>query len=422
MLQYLILNGCLNRAAVLKHFENHPMSIECFSSPVGVPGHVLVDALHADLQPRAAVGQHVTEMPLQAVIGPGLYCYPDAFCQASFRVPATKSILYQKCEDAAGDLRSFRCLPSLWSPPELKSGLKKRRSQQPGGSGCCVTPTCAWNTQIYVVGKGWGLLRTRADHATALQGSFKHRQLSRCSQKRVSLQYTQHLPSKRGSLSRRWELGLVLGMEQGWSEHSFPLRTTEDLTSGGFWYSRDIFVQFLRHTDRPQGLGREPAMLWKHPSHEKLHKSSPFWASRRLSASLSLTLKQNSLVAFFPPHPHLSLDVYRRLNCSSQRKNPLLMTNGKLLTYEGVKQKRKESKAALNQSSQQETINQDELLHHQQSRYSFPFRNHFTCLPPPVVTSPAECGGCVRGLQSRAGDLQQEEWNFLFWSHLKLRR
>lgn len=85
------------------------------------------------------------------------------------------------------------------------------------------------------------------------------------------------------------------------------------------------------------------------------------------------------------------------------------MTNGKLLTYEGVKQKKKESKAALNQSSQQETINQDELLHHQQRRYSFPFRNHFACLPPPVVTSPAECGGCVRGLQRRAGDLQQEE-------------
>lgn len=133
MLQYLILNGCSNRAAVLKHFENHPMSIKCFSSPVGIPGHVLVDALHANLQPRAAVGQHVTEMPLQAVIGPGLYCYPDAFCQASFRVPATKSILYQKREAVAGDLRSFQRLPSLWSPPELKYGLKKQRSQQPGG-------------------------------------------------------------------------------------------------------------------------------------------------------------------------------------------------------------------------------------------------------------------------------------------------
>lgn len=304
----------------------------------------------------------------------------------------------------------------------IKIRVKKTKIPAARGSGCCITPTRAWNTQIYVVGKGWGLLCTRADHATALQGSFKHRQLGRCSQKRVSLQYTQHHPSKGGSLSRRWELGLLLGMEQGWSEHSFPLRTTEDLTSGGFWYRRDIFVQFLRHTDRPQGLGREPAMLWKHTSHEKLHKSSPFWASRRLSASLSLTLKQNSLVAFFPPRPHLSLDVYRRLNCSSQRKNPLLMTNGKLLTYEGVKQKKKESKAALNQSSQQETINQDELLHHQQRRYSFPFRNHFACLPPPVVTSPAKCGGCVRGLQRRAGDLQQEEWNFLFWSHLKLRR
>lgn len=149
MLQYLILNGCLNRAAVLKHFENHPMSIECFSSPVGVPGHVLVDALHADLQPRAAVGQHVTEMPLQAVIGPGLYCYPDAFCQASFRVPATKSILYQKCEDAAGDLRSFQRLPSLWSPPELKSGLKKTKIPAARGIWLlCYSNMCLKHTNI----------------------------------------------------------------------------------------------------------------------------------------------------------------------------------------------------------------------------------------------------------------------------------
>lgn len=171
MLQYLILNGCSNRAAVLKHFENHPMSIECFSSPVGIPGHVLVDALHADLQPRAAVGQHVTEMPLQAVIGPGLYCYPDAFCQASFWVPATKSILYQKREAVAGDLRSLQRLPSLWSPPELKYGLKKQRSQQPGGL-AAVLLQHAPETHKYRGRKGLGFAVHKSWPCYSFAGQF----------------------------------------------------------------------------------------------------------------------------------------------------------------------------------------------------------------------------------------------------------
>ena len=72
----------IDHHAAPRYSSKQPRS--AFFSPVGVPGHVLVHALHADLQPRAAVGQHVTQMPLQAVIRPGLYRYPDAFCQASF--------------------------------------------------------------------------------------------------------------------------------------------------------------------------------------------------------------------------------------------------------------------------------------------------------------------------------------------------
>lgn len=40
--------------------------------PIGVPGHVLVDALHADLDARAAVAEHLAQVRLQAVVGPGL--------------------------------------------------------------------------------------------------------------------------------------------------------------------------------------------------------------------------------------------------------------------------------------------------------------------------------------------------------------
>lgn len=60
-------------------------------SPVGVPGHVLVDALDADLEAGAAVGQHGAEVRLQAVIRPRLDGDPHALGQAPLRVPAQKN-------------------------------------------------------------------------------------------------------------------------------------------------------------------------------------------------------------------------------------------------------------------------------------------------------------------------------------------
>lgn len=56
--------------------------------PVGVAGHVFIDALDSYLQPGASVAQHVTEVPLQAVVGPRLDSDPHAFGITALRVPA----------------------------------------------------------------------------------------------------------------------------------------------------------------------------------------------------------------------------------------------------------------------------------------------------------------------------------------------
>ena len=55
--------------------------------PVGISGHILIDTLHPNLQPCAAIGQHVTEMPLHAVIWSGLNSNSNALCEASLRIP-----------------------------------------------------------------------------------------------------------------------------------------------------------------------------------------------------------------------------------------------------------------------------------------------------------------------------------------------
>ena len=57
-------------------------------SAVGVAGHVLVDALHSDLQAGAAVGQHLREVALEAVVRPGLDRNPDALRLALLGISA----------------------------------------------------------------------------------------------------------------------------------------------------------------------------------------------------------------------------------------------------------------------------------------------------------------------------------------------
>lgn len=56
--------------------------------PVGVPGHVFVHALDSDLQPGAAVAQHVAEVSLQAVVGSRLDGDSHTLGVAALRVPA----------------------------------------------------------------------------------------------------------------------------------------------------------------------------------------------------------------------------------------------------------------------------------------------------------------------------------------------
>ena len=57
---------------------------------VGVSGHVFVDALDADLEPGAAVGEHVREVPLEAVVRTGLDRDPDAFRLTLLRISGKK--------------------------------------------------------------------------------------------------------------------------------------------------------------------------------------------------------------------------------------------------------------------------------------------------------------------------------------------
>ena len=58
-------------AAVLGHREALLDRLDCVAA-VGVPGDVLEDTLHADLEPRAAVVEQVVEVRLVAVVRPGL--------------------------------------------------------------------------------------------------------------------------------------------------------------------------------------------------------------------------------------------------------------------------------------------------------------------------------------------------------------
>lgn len=57
-------------------------------SPVSVSRHVLVDTLDANLQARAAVVQHVAQVPLQAVVWPRLYGDAHTLGVTPLRVPA----------------------------------------------------------------------------------------------------------------------------------------------------------------------------------------------------------------------------------------------------------------------------------------------------------------------------------------------
>ena len=55
--------------------------------PVGVSGHIFEDTLDADLQPGAAVAQHVTEVSLQAVVRPRLNSDSHTLGVTALRVP-----------------------------------------------------------------------------------------------------------------------------------------------------------------------------------------------------------------------------------------------------------------------------------------------------------------------------------------------
>ena len=57
--------------------------------PVGVARYVLVYTLHPNLEPRAAIGEHLGDVGLQAVIGPCLNGQTDAFGLALLRIPDT---------------------------------------------------------------------------------------------------------------------------------------------------------------------------------------------------------------------------------------------------------------------------------------------------------------------------------------------
>lgn len=58
--------------------------------PVGVPRHVFIDALDADLQTGAAVAQHVAQVPLQTVVRARLYGDAHTLGVAALRVPAKR--------------------------------------------------------------------------------------------------------------------------------------------------------------------------------------------------------------------------------------------------------------------------------------------------------------------------------------------
>jgi hypothetical protein len=47
--------------------------------PIGIPGHILINTLDSNLNPSAAVAQHVRNMRRLAVIWPSFYCDCDAF-------------------------------------------------------------------------------------------------------------------------------------------------------------------------------------------------------------------------------------------------------------------------------------------------------------------------------------------------------
>ena len=64
--------------------------------PVGVPGHVFVHTLDSDLQPGAAVAQHVAEVSLQAVVGSRLDGDSHTLGVAALRVPAGGNRLRQR--------------------------------------------------------------------------------------------------------------------------------------------------------------------------------------------------------------------------------------------------------------------------------------------------------------------------------------
>lgn len=66
---------------------NAPQSL---SLPVRISSHILVDALHSNLQSRASIRQHIAQVTFQAVVRPGLYRDPDALCKATFRVPGDR--------------------------------------------------------------------------------------------------------------------------------------------------------------------------------------------------------------------------------------------------------------------------------------------------------------------------------------------
>lgn len=60
--------------------------------PVGVAGHVFVHTLDSYLQPGAAVGQHVAEVALQAVVRPRLDGDPHTLGVTALRVPAWRKL------------------------------------------------------------------------------------------------------------------------------------------------------------------------------------------------------------------------------------------------------------------------------------------------------------------------------------------
>lgn len=106
--------------------------------PVGISGHVLIDTLHPNLQPCTAVGQHVTQMPLHAVIWSGLNSNPNALGEASLRIPV-KQTEGKQPDTTSGHSLSFKGhLPLVF--PALAQWLRAwaleqdRLSSNPGSA------------------------------------------------------------------------------------------------------------------------------------------------------------------------------------------------------------------------------------------------------------------------------------------------